>query len=185
MIIRALSMLSILAFPLLAEARTHDGVTLPDTVTVGEASLKLNGIATRKKLFVKVYVGGLYTAVPAKTEDEVVTPDTAKALTMHFVHDVPADKLRAAFKDGFTNNTKDKGASEKANIDRLLAAATDAKVGDQVTFTYQPGTGSTVTFPGGKKEMFTGKGFADAFLLVFVGKEPPTGDLKAGLLGKS
>ena len=40
------------------------GVNLPDTTTVAGAMLKLNGMGTRKKLFFKIYVGGLYVKAP-------------------------------------------------------------------------------------------------------------------------
>ena len=38
---------------------TINGVTLPSTVKVGDATANLNGGGIRKKLFFKLYVGGL------------------------------------------------------------------------------------------------------------------------------
>lgn len=167
-----------------AQARSMGGVKMDDSMSVGGATLALNGMAVRKKFIVSVYVGGLYLAKPARTEADVLTPDTPKALIMHFVHDVDADKLKGAYRDGFSNNAKGLMASEKANMDRFLSKVGAVKSGDRILFTYVPGKGSTVTFPGGATESFTGKGFADAYLAVFVGKDPPTDDLKDGLLGK-
>jgi hypothetical protein len=43
------------------------GVTLDDTVTLNDADLVLNGMGLRKKLWVEVYVAGLY--LPSKTSD--------------------------------------------------------------------------------------------------------------------
>ena len=40
-----------------AQARELEGVTLPDTLTAGEKTLKLNGAGLRKKAMFKVYVG--------------------------------------------------------------------------------------------------------------------------------
>jgi Chalcone isomerase-like len=49
--------------PIAGAARmTLAGVTLPETVDVERNSLVLNGIGLRKKLFIEVYVGGLYLA---------------------------------------------------------------------------------------------------------------------------
>ena len=47
-----------LALP--AAAGTLAGVTLPDKADVDGKSLVLNGMGLRKKLVIKVYVGGLY-----------------------------------------------------------------------------------------------------------------------------
>jgi chalcone isomerase-like protein len=57
------------------------------------------------------------------------------------------------------------------------------KKGDRVTFTYEPGKGSTLTLRD-ETEKFEGKDFADAFLLLYVGPKPPRDDLKKGLLGQ-
>ena len=42
------------------QAATVAGVNLPDTTTVGDKSLVLNGLGLRTEFMVKVYVGGLY-----------------------------------------------------------------------------------------------------------------------------
>ncbi len=181
-LVAALVLGGVLAGP--AHARSKAGVSMAETMSVGGATLNLNGMAVRKKFIVSVYVGGLYLAKPARSESEVLTPDTPKALIMHFVHDVDADKLKGAYRDGFSSNARGLMAAEKANMDRFLSKVGAVKEGDKIVFTYVPGKGSTVVFPGGAAESFQGKGFADAYLAVFVGKDPPTDDLKDGLLGK-
>src|SRR5947209_15933138 len=49
-----------LSSPAPGRAGTLAGVTLPDSVQAGSESLVLNGMGLRKKLFIKVYVAGLY-----------------------------------------------------------------------------------------------------------------------------
>src|SRR5258705_13221161 len=68
-----------------AQAREFSGVTLPDTLSAGGKTLKLNGGALRKKAVFKVYVGGLYLEAPSKDAGAVLAADTAEAGRMHFV----------------------------------------------------------------------------------------------------
>ncbi|MEW5852206.1 MAG: chalcone isomerase family protein [Myxococcota bacterium] len=167
-----------------APARTYSSVTMDDTMALGGATLKLNGMGLRKKAIFKVYVGGLYVPTPSKKEADIITPDVPKALVMHFVRDVGRGKMVEAYQDGFNNNAKDKVPKLKSEIARFLAMVSDVKEDQRIVFTYEPGKGSTVTMPNGKKETFAGKDFADAYLLVFLGADPPTSDLKNGLMGR-
>lgn len=169
-----------------AQARDLAGVKMDDTMAVGGATLKLNGMALRSKkvafVSVKVYVGGLYLAAPATTADAALAADAPRAMVMEFVRDVDRGKLVDGWKDGFAANSPDKQAAQKANIDKFLAAVTDVKDGQRVIYVYEPGKGTTVTFPGGKSFTAEGKDFADVFLANYIGKDPPSADFKAGLL---
>ncbi|MBW2201523.1 MAG: chalcone isomerase family protein, partial [Deltaproteobacteria bacterium] len=44
----------------LSAAMEIGGVHLPDTLMAGKSPLLLNGAGLRKKVFIKVYAGGLY-----------------------------------------------------------------------------------------------------------------------------
>ena len=77
------ALIAILAVALFAstEALALDvgGVTLPDSVQVGGQTLALNGAGLRKKMFVKVYAGGLYLKSKATDADSVVSADAPMA----------------------------------------------------------------------------------------------------------
>ena len=62
----ALALAVVLAGATVAQAKELAGVTMPDTLSVGGKTLKLNGLGLRKKAIVKVYVGGLYLETPSK-----------------------------------------------------------------------------------------------------------------------
>jgi hypothetical protein len=158
------------------------GVTLPDTLKVGDKTLKLNGLGLRKKAVFKVYVGGLYLESPSKDAGAILTADQAKAIRMHFLRDLTKAQLVEAFQEGFDANVKDRGP-QKAAFDKMLALVPDAKEGSTLTFTYLPGKGTTLS--AGSKELgvFEGKGFADAVFAIWLGPKPPSEDLKKGLLG--
>ena len=50
-----------------------DKIALPDTTK----TVQLNGVGYRKKFFVKVYIGALYTEMPARSRDEVIAGEGA------------------------------------------------------------------------------------------------------------
>ena len=58
---------------------TLDGITMPDTATVGGKDLQLNGLGTRKATFlkVKVYVMGLYLEKKSQDGQAIAASETA------------------------------------------------------------------------------------------------------------
>ncbi len=165
-----------------ALAAELSGVTLPDTLKVGEKTLKLNGLGLRKKAVFKVYVGGLYLESLSKDAGAILMADQGKALRMHFLRDLTKAQLVEAFQEGFEANVKNP-APQKATFDRMLALVPDVKEGSTLTFTHLPGKGTTLS--AGSKELgvFEGTGFADAVFAIWLGPKPPSEDLKKGMLG--
>ena len=171
------------AIALPARARELSGVTMPDSVTAGEKTLKLNGMGVRKKAIFKVYVGALYLESASKDAAAILAADAPRSIRMQYVRDVDKDKITEAFREGFQNNAPELAAKQKAAIDRMIAAVPDLKDGETMTFTYLPGKGTTLNHGG--RDLFTaeGKDFADAVFLLWLGPKPPSDDLKKGLLG--
>lgn len=159
------------------------GVHMDDTMSVGKNQLRLNGIALRTKYMFKIYVGALYLAQPMTRASEIIKSDTPKALVMQFLRDLKHDTLVEAYREGFANNAPALLAREQPDVDRFLAFLPAVKEGDRLTFTYEPGKGSTFRVGGAKTLTIPGKDFADLYLLVFIGPTPPTPELKKGLLG--
>jgi hypothetical protein len=158
------------------------GVTLPDTLSAGDKTLKLNGLGLRKKAMFKVYVGGLYLESPAKDAGAILASDQGKTIRLHFLRALTKAQLVEAFQEGFEANAKDK-AGQKAAFDKMLALVPDVKEGETLTFAYLPGKGTTLRV--GDKELgaFEGKGFGDAVFSIWLGPQPPSEDLKKGMLG--
>lgn len=160
------------------------GVTLPATVEAGGHSLMLNGAALRKKAVFKVYVAGLY--LPAKSEDAdaILAADAPRELRMQFVRDVGKEKMCEAWDESLENNTPDADAQLKGEFKELCGWMQDLKKGDVMTFSYVPGTGTTVAVAGQGKGTIAGKPFADALFKSWIGPKPGPGDgFKKDLLG--
>jgi len=72
----------------------------------------------------------------------------------------------------------------KADIDRLLGALEPVKEGDQMVFTYVPGTGTTLAINGKDKLTIAAPAFGPVLFSVWLGPKPPNADLKSGMLGQ-
>jgi Chalcone isomerase-like len=162
-------------------AATLAGVTFPDTVTVGNQALVLNGMGLRTKLFIKVYVGGLYLEKKSSDPTAIVQSDTTKRVVLQFIYgEVTRDQMVESFTDGFKANAP---GAPKAQVDQFLGAIETMKKGEQLVVTYVPGTGTTLAMRGKDKLTIPGLPFAQAVFSVWLGPKPPTSDLKNGMLG--
>ena len=160
------------------------GVTLPDTVQVGNTKLVLNGLGLRTKFVVKVYVAGLYLEQKSSDAGAIIKADAPKQILMQMLHVASKSQMADAFREGFNDNAPDAMKTMKPDIDRLLGAMEPVKVGDQMSFTYVPGTGSTFAINGKEKLTIAGAAFGPALFSVWFGPKPPNADLKTGMLGK-
>ncbi len=119
------------------------GVLFPLTSDDG---LQLLGVGVRKKLVFNVYAGALYVDADglAKAVGDKGAKGANKAvhrgrfqrrMLLHFVRDVPAAKIREAFKDSLVHNmSKEDFAAEEKNIEEFLESCTDVKKGQVFQF---------------------------------------------------
>ena len=174
----------LLAFASDLHASSLAGVTLPDTVQVGGTKLVLNGLGLRKKFMVKVYVAGLYVEQKSSDADAIIKAEATKRVVMQFLRGVSKNQIVDAFDESFNNNAPDARKTMKAEIDRLLGALEPVKEGDQMVFTYVPGTGTTLAINGQEKLTIAAPAFGPVLFSVWLGPKPPTTDLKKGMIGQ-
>ncbi len=167
-----------------ALAATKAGVTLPDSYNLDGNKLVLNGLGVREATFLKidVYVAGLY--IPAKTSDpaSILKGDVPKHITLQFVRDVGKDDQIDAWKKGLKASAKDYKAIE-AKVNQLVSWMDDIKSGEQMSYSYVPGKGTTVSVKGQTKGTIEGEDLQYALFRVYLGPKPPNSGLKKGLLG--
>lgn len=165
-----------------AQARSLEGQSFPDAITVDGQKLVLNGIGMRQATVFKVnvYAGALY--LPAKSSDggAILQKDEPWRVHMKFVRDVEAPKLVEAWNEGFSKN----GGKGGAALTKLNGWMSDVKEGDAMVFTYVPGKGLEVSVKGKVKGTVGDATFARTFLSIWLGKSPPNAGLKSGMLGK-
>ncbi len=171
-----------LALP--AAAGTLAGVTLPDKAEVDGKSLVLNGMGLRKKLFIKVYVAGLYLPQKEKAPAKVLGADVPRRMVLHFIYNVDKGQMCEAWEDGLTANTPNASAEVKKNFATLCGWMDGVGEGQKLVMTYVPGMGTTVEVAGKVKGTLPGKPTADAILSTWIGKNPDPGeDFKKAVLG--
>jgi hypothetical protein len=163
-------------------AGTLNGVTLPDSAEVGSTTFILNGMGLRTKFMVKVYVAGLYLPQTTSNPGNILKADAPKRIVMHFVRDVSKSQLTDGFTESFNNNTPDAAKSQKADIDRFFAALDSMKDDQELSFTYFPETGTTISVAGADKLTIAGPDFAFMLFSVWLGPKPPNEGLKKGIL---
>jgi hypothetical protein len=179
-VVVALACVCALSLPLLAA--TLADVTLPDTITVGSQTLVLNGMGVRTKMFMKIYVGGLYVEKKTGDGSAVIQADATKRVVLQFIYgEVTREQMVESFSEGFKGNAPGAMASQ---VDQFLKALETMKKGEQLVATYVPGTGTTLALRGKDKLTVPGLPFAQALFSVWLGPKPPTADLKSGMLGK-
>src|SRR6185503_14391235 len=85
----------------MATARTLAGVELPDTITIEDTTLRLNGMGLRQAtmLRVKAYVGGLYLEKPSRDAKTVIDSPERKRVTMVFLRAISKDQLASGWAD--------------------------------------------------------------------------------------
>jgi hypothetical protein len=162
-------------------AATLAGVTLPDSVKVGDKTLVLNGLGLRSKMMFKVYVAGLYVEQKSGDGNAIVNADAPKRITLHFVRNVTNDQIKEAIVDAFDANAK---SALKAQIDQFGAALEPFSENDEMSVTYVPGTGTVLNVKGKDKLTIAGFPFAKALFGIWLGANPPSSSLKDGMLGK-
>ena len=162
------------------------GVTLPDTEQVGGTKLALNGLGLRTKFIVKVYVAGLYVEQKSSDPKVIIGADAPKRIVMQFLHAASKNQMTDAFNESFSDNSPDARKTMKVEISRLLSTLEPVKVGDQMVFTYLPGTGTGTTFAinGREKLTIAGPAFGSMLFSVWLGPKPPTAEVKKGMLGQ-
>jgi len=160
-------------------------VTLPDQFAVGQSSLTLNGLGMRTFAFFDVYAAGLYLASPSTDAKAVLATDAPRAMTMHFLRTVEAEKITKAWLEGLAANTPAADASLKERFARLGAMMETLDKGQTLECVYVPGKGTTILVRGQAKGIIEGKDFSDALLACWIGPKPGPGEkFKAGLLGQ-
>ncbi|HIJ81436.1 MAG TPA: chalcone isomerase family protein [Desulfuromonadales bacterium] len=160
------------------------GVQLEQAVTVQNQPLKLNGYGIRKKLFVKVYIGSLYTAKHFATAADALQDNGSKLIRMNFLHSkVEKEKITEAFNEGFANNTP--GMIGSAEIKRFLSLFTaDFIKGDVVDLTLSSDGSVSASQNGKQLGSVASTKLAKAVLAIYLGDKPADEALKKGMLGK-
>jgi hypothetical protein len=169
-----------------AHATKVAGVTLDDTMMVGEQSLALNGAGIRKKLFIKLYVGSLYTAEASSSAADIVAGDVAMAIRLNLISNLlTREKMVDALIDGFDKSTDGNLAPIQAGIDQLLGVLPEKfESGTAMTLAYEPGVGTHLMDADESVSVIEGLAFKQALFGIWLSDKPAQASLKKAMLGQ-
>lgn len=165
-------------------AATLAGVTLPDRIVVGNKTLVLNGLGVREVSIFKVraYVVGLYLESRSSDANEILRSTQQMRLELVFLHEASYSDISNALRDGIRENLKDIQPLEGRLAD-LASVIPNLKPNDRVIFDISDSS-LDIELVGHKRKTIPGIDFSRAVLSIWLGPNPPSDDMKAGLLGK-
>lgn len=161
------------------------GVRFADSVDVDGRALVLNGLGLRLAtlLEVKVYVAALYVAAPSRDASRVLAAGAPKRLELHFLRDVDADDLKAAWDEGFARNASAQLPALRAQVAQLKGWMSNLRAGQRLVLTQRADGAIAVEVDGKLAGSLEGEGLAAALFSLWLGPRPPNPELRAGLLG--
>lgn len=175
-----------LAIPAQAQLTIND-VTLPATLKAGESSVTLNGGGIRKKLFFKLYVGGLYLTNKSSDAAGIIKADEAMAVKLQITSGmISSENMSEAINEGFENSTGGNTAPLKEKISKFVDTFKKSEIveGNVFDIVYVPGVGVQSYKNGKLQSTIEGLDFKKALFGIWLSDKPADDDLKKAMLGK-
>ena len=169
----------------ITQAQTKiNGITFQDTYTAGKDKLVLNGGGTREKMWMDLYVCGLYLTEKNKDASKIIEANSAMAIRICIVSSlITSSRMTEAVDEGFKKSTGGKTAAIKDKIEKFKKAFMEPiKVSDVFDIVYM-GEKIYMYKNGTLKGEIEGLEFKKAVAGIWLGKDPVQEDLKDELLG--
>jgi len=176
--------LSLLLLSSQAFALDVAGVNVSQNVVSNQKTLSLNGAGIRKKFFIKVYVGSLYTERKVTTPAQLLADPGEKLVRMNFVYKkVDKGDIVKAFAEGLENNSPAvaRSAEAKAFLSWFTA---DFVAGDTVDISLAPDGTVAASHNGKALGTVRSPALVQGVLLIWFGDKPADAGLKKGMLGQ-
>ncbi|GAB6095407.1 chalcone isomerase family protein [Desulfatiferula olefinivorans] len=158
---------------------------LPGTIKAGDSDLVLNGSGVRTKMFLDLYVAGLY--VPQKTNDVVslLQSEDKLGIKLQIISKlITSEKMSEATREGFEKSTNGNTAPIQAKIDEMINVfSSEIKIDDIYDMVYEPGVGTNIFKNGTLAKTIPGEDFKKALFGIWIGDNPVQEKLKSSLAG--
>jgi hypothetical protein len=166
-----------------------EGQRFDEQASLGNQTLKLNGLGLRAVFIIKAYVAGLYLPEKSSAPADILQHLGPKRLQLRPLMELSAPDIKKALIDGVRKNAGD--AQWAALQDRAMALGKtidnigSSKPGDTITLDYLPQQGMVLSVNNQVKGApVPGADFYAAVLEIFIGNSPVDTRLKKGLLGQ-
>ena len=156
---------------------------VPEKLTIEKKNLELNGTAFRTvSMFnVKVWLSALYLEAHETNAKTILESKTSKVIDLYPMYEISTSDSVKGWKLAFDDNCESKCELLKPEITRFMNSVPQFKKGDRYRYIF---TSSDVTNLINDKVIFhsTSPEFAVFLLSTWIGKKPPTAEVKQGLL---
>lgn len=180
-----LLMLAIVGTGLMSAQTRVAGVSLPNSETFQEQTLKLNGAGVREKLWIDLYAGGLYLSSKSSDANAIIGANEPMAIKLHIVSKlISSEKMIDAVNEGFENSLNGNTKELKPKIEKFKSFfMEEIKKNDVFDIVYLPAKG--VVAYKNDKELGTieGMDFKKALFGIWLSNKPADDDLKEAMLG--
>jgi len=167
--------------------KTFGDVTMPRKMMIGKTVLQLNGAGVREKLWIDLYVCGLYVKTKTTDANTIIDSKEHCSMKLQIVSSlITSKKMNDAVEDGFKNalGKPTKEMRKKIDAFKAIFSKDEIEEGDIYDIVYIPSKGIVVFKNGKIQPIIEGYEFKKALFSIWLGKKPADDDLKDDLLGK-
>jgi hypothetical protein len=163
------------------------GFKVPEKLRVGDRDLVLNGIgvrsASRFGLTARIYVAALYLEKPSRDAAQALDSSGFKAIKMKYLYAISAADMKRGWEYSFSASCPEKRCEPfQAQIAEFQALVGAVASGDLIDYAFLDDR-VEISRPGAPVATVRGREFVRLLLSTWIGKAPPTEELKRGLLG--
>lgn len=134
------------------QAKVVSGVNVSETVTLGDATLVLNGAGMRAVAMFRAYVVGLYLPSKGQDANAVIRMSGPKRLHLVLMRDLDGADLGKGFERGVKDNLTPAEATSLSSrlslFDRSVKSLGEVPKGTVILLDYLPGQGTRVQVNG-------------------------------------
>jgi hypothetical protein len=178
--------LSLLMMTSLCHGKEIAGVDIPESLEISQVKLILNGAGVRSKLFIKLYVGGLYLEEKSNDPANIISADEPMLIRLHIVSSmITSENMEEATREGFLKSTGGRTESIKDQIEEFISVFKDEiKENDIYDLTYIPDKGTDVYKNAEYHSTIEGLIFKQALFGIWLCDKPAQKSLKNEMLGQ-
>jgi hypothetical protein len=173
-----------LSLPSFAQTKIGD-VILPNTLKSAGTQLSLNGGGIREKMWIDLYVVGLYVKTKSTDGTAIMNADEPMIIHLEIVSGmITSEKMINACNEGFEKATGENTAPIQPQIDAFIEAFMDPIAeGDSYDLAYSPKEGTKIYKNGKVVKTIEGLAFKKALFGIWLCDDPADSGLKTDMLG--